>query len=64
MTPRTRGALTADPDLLRAFREIATLQPIAVERPADGPLDARPPRRRGGRARHGRARRAARGALT
>ena len=40
MTPRTRGALTADPGLLRAFREIATLQPIAVERPADGPLDA------------------------
>ena len=39
MTPRTRGALTADPDLLRTFREIATLQPIAVERPADGPLD-------------------------
>ena len=39
MTPRTRGALTADPDLLRAFREIATLQPIAVERPGDGPLD-------------------------
>ena len=40
MTPRTRGALTADPELLRTFREIATLQPIAVQRPADGPLDA------------------------
>ncbi len=40
MTPRTRGALTADPGLLRTFRHIATLQPISVERPRDGPLDA------------------------
>ncbi len=39
MTPRTRGALTADPELLRSFLNIATLQPIAVERPADAPLD-------------------------
>ena len=40
MTPRARAALTADPALLRSFREIATLQPIAVDRPADGALDA------------------------
>ena len=39
MTPRTRGALTADPALLRSFQDIATLRPIAVERPADAPLD-------------------------
>lgn len=39
MTPRTRGALTADPALLRSFRDIATLRPIEVERPADAPLD-------------------------
>lgn len=40
MTPRTRGALLADPELLRAFRDIATLRPVEVERPADAPLDA------------------------
>ena len=40
MTPRMRGALTADPELLRSFHDIATLRPIDVERPADGPLDA------------------------
>ena len=39
MTPRTRGALTADPALLRSFHDIATLRPIAVKRPADAPLD-------------------------
>ena len=39
MTPRTRGALLADPALLRSFHDIATLRPIAVTRPADGPLD-------------------------
>ena len=39
MTPRTRGALLADPALLRSFHDIATLRPIAVERPADAPLD-------------------------
>lgn len=39
MTPRQRAALLDDPDLLRAFRHIATLQPIAVDRPADAPLD-------------------------
>jgi 5'-3' exonuclease len=37
--PSVRRALLADPDLLRAFREIATLQPVDVERPADGPTD-------------------------
>jgi len=41
MTPRVRAALTADPDLLRAFLEIATLRPIAVRRPPDAPLDPR-----------------------
>ena len=40
MTPRARGALTSEPDLLRAFLDIATLRPIDVERPADAPLDA------------------------
>jgi DNA polymerase-1 len=39
MTPRTRGTLTADPDLLRAFHDMATLRAIAVERPPDAPLD-------------------------
>ena len=39
MTPRQRAALQDDADQLRAFREIATLQPIALERPADAPLD-------------------------
>ena len=40
MTPRQRAALRDDADLLRAFREIATLQPVTVARPADAPLDA------------------------
>ena len=39
MTPRQRGALLADPDLLRAFRAIATLQEISLKRPADAALD-------------------------
>ena len=39
MTPRTRGALLADPALLLSFQDIATLRPIAVDRPADAPLD-------------------------
>jgi len=39
MTPRTRGALTDDPDRLRAFHDMATLRPVPVERPADAPLD-------------------------
>ncbi len=39
MTPRMRGALTEQPDLLRTFLDIATLRPIEVELPADAPLD-------------------------
>lgn len=39
MTPRQAGALTGDPDALRAFKDIATLRHIDVERPADAPLD-------------------------
>ncbi len=39
MTPRQRLALTTDVDLLRDFRAIATLQPLAVERPASLPLN-------------------------
>ncbi|MCW2998209.1 MAG: flap endonuclease [Solirubrobacterales bacterium] len=36
---RARGALRDQADELRAFRHIATLQPIAVARPADRPTD-------------------------
>ena len=39
MTPRQAGALTADPQALRAFKDIATLRRIDLERPADAPLD-------------------------
>ena len=39
MTPRQAGALTGDADALRAFKDIATLRFIDVERPADAPLD-------------------------
>ncbi|MDP1848633.1 MAG: 5'-3' exonuclease [Solirubrobacteraceae bacterium] len=39
MTPRQAGALTADPDALHAFKDIATLRRIDLERPADTPLD-------------------------
>lgn len=38
-TPRVRAALTDQADELRAFKEIATLQPVDVERPPDAPLD-------------------------
>ena len=41
MTARTRAALTDDPDLLKAFKGMATLQPIKLKRPKDAPLDAR-----------------------
>ena len=37
--PSVRGALMADPDLLAAFKEIATLRDTEVELPADRPLD-------------------------
>jgi 5'-3' exonuclease len=40
MTPRRAGALTSDPAALRAFKEIATLRDVALERPADAPMDA------------------------
>jgi DNA polymerase-1 len=39
MTPRQAGALTGDPDALRAFKDIATLREVKLERPADAPLD-------------------------
>ncbi len=40
MTPRRTAALTGDPGALRAFRDIATLRDVAIDRPADAPLDA------------------------
>ncbi len=40
ITPRTRAALSDDPELLRSFKEVATLQPIKLKRPQDAPLDA------------------------
>jgi 5'-3' exonuclease len=39
LRPRVRQSLTDQADELRAFREIATLQPTGVERPADAPTD-------------------------
>ncbi len=39
LRPRVRGTLERQRDELRAFREMATLQPIPVERPGDAPLD-------------------------
>jgi len=39
MTPRQAGALSGDPDALRAFKDIATLRAIELERPPDAPLD-------------------------
>jgi len=39
MTPRMAGALTSDPDALRAFKDIATLRDVDVPRPADAPTD-------------------------
>ena len=40
MTARTRAALTDDPDLLRSFKAMATLQTIKLKRPKDAPLSA------------------------
>ncbi|MDX6658255.1 MAG: hypothetical protein QOH62_3048 [Solirubrobacteraceae bacterium] len=37
--PRVRAALREQADELRAFRQMATLQPVAVKRPADQPTD-------------------------
>ena len=39
LRPRVRQSLTDQADELRAFREIATLQPTGVERPPDAPTD-------------------------
>ncbi len=39
-TPAVRRGLLTDPDLLRTFRDVATLRRVTVPRPADGPLDA------------------------
>lgn len=39
MTPRMAGALTGDPDALRAFQQIATLRHVDISRPADAPTD-------------------------
>jgi 5'-3' exonuclease len=39
MTPRMAGALTADPPALHAFKDIATLRDVDLERPADTPTD-------------------------
>lgn len=39
MSPRVAANLRDNADLLRAFKQIATLQPIAVEHPADRPTD-------------------------
>ncbi|HEV2059311.1 MAG TPA: 5'-3' exonuclease [Solirubrobacteraceae bacterium] len=39
MTPRQAGALTDDPDALRAFKDIATLRRVDLARPPDAPLD-------------------------
>jgi len=37
--PSVRGALMADPDLLRAFKDIATLRDTEVDLPPDSPLN-------------------------
>jgi 5'-3' exonuclease len=37
--PRIRAALTTEADQLRAFRDIATLRTVALERPADRPTN-------------------------
>lgn len=38
-TPKVKSALLDDPDLLLAFKHIATVQIVDVELPADAPLD-------------------------
>jgi DNA polymerase-1 len=40
LKPRVVSTLTAQADELRAFKDIATLRPVDVARPADAPLDA------------------------
>jgi 5'-3' exonuclease len=39
LRPRVRAALTDDADALRTYRDIATLRPVALERPPDAPTD-------------------------
>lgn len=39
LKPRVVGTLTAQADELRTFKDIATLRPMDVDRPADAPLD-------------------------
>ncbi|MDX6690563.1 MAG: hypothetical protein QOG15_2020 [Solirubrobacteraceae bacterium] len=39
MTPRQAGALTDDPDALRAFQDIATLRDVDLPRPPDVPTN-------------------------
>ena len=39
MTPRQAGSVTGDRDALRAFKDIATLRRIDLERPPDAALD-------------------------
>jgi 5'-3' exonuclease len=39
MRPRTAAAVAENADLLRTFKEIATLQLVKVKRPADAPTD-------------------------
>ena len=39
LTKRQAASLTDQADQLRAFRDVATLRPVDVERPADAPLD-------------------------
>ncbi|MEA2219017.1 MAG: hypothetical protein QOJ35_1643 [Solirubrobacteraceae bacterium] len=39
MTPRMAGALTGDPDALRAFKDIATLRDVELARPPDARTD-------------------------
>ena len=43
MTPRQAGALTGDPDALRAFKDIATLRDVDLERPPTPRSTAPPP---------------------
>lgn len=38
-TPAIRRGLLTDPDLLRTFRDVATLRRVAVDRPPDAPTD-------------------------
>lgn len=40
LRPKVAEVLREDAEMLRTYRRMATLQPIVVERPADGPLDA------------------------